>query len=186
MNIKKKIFITSTLIMLIFIVSFTFNKKPHQYTLKESLSIAFTEARKIAPDAELYLMSSLDDLNAKPTNMGADGKRHKWNFDFNVPNTTEHILLTLYSDGFKNIKEISGPNFPENLIKLDEIVYDSPELVKKAKTDFNLSAGKNWAKGFHFVLGKENNIPYVSVVGDNPSGELTFINYNPTTGNLLK
>lgn len=85
-----------------------------------------------------------------------------------------------------NKVESQGPNYPETLIKLEEINIDSPEALKKAKKDFELYPGKHWAKGYHFTLGKENNILHITVVGENSNEERKYVTYNVKTGDLIE
>lgn len=114
-------------------------------------------------------MTSVDETNTYLA-IGIKGKRSKWNFDFAIPDTKKHLLMTVNKGEITNCQEVVGPNRPECLIELDDIVMDSPALVKKAERAFQLSPSRGWAKGYHFVLNKKDNILYVSILGDTPNG----------------
>lgn len=185
MKTKKKTIIVFALILLVLTYIFTKNE-PIEYTLKESLTLAFTKAREYSPSIELYFMTSADETNTDTdSKVGIKGKRSKWNLVFAIPNTKKHILITVNKGKITNCQEVVGPNRPECLIKLDDIIMDSPTLVKKAEQAFRLLPSTGWAKGYHFVLSKENNILYVSILGDSPNGEWTAINYNMATGEVM-
>lgn len=94
MNTKKVIvLLTLTIISSIALISTA--SKTKQYTLKESLDLAFVEARKYDPNIKLYMMSSLDKMDEKRYNLGTKGKRERWNFIFGIPNTSKQLLITL-------------------------------------------------------------------------------------------
>ncbi|MEK5530214.1 hypothetical protein MKX79_12630 [Viridibacillus sp. FSL R5-0468] len=50
---------------------------------------------------------------------------------------------------------------------MEDIKYDSPELLKIALKTGSIYPGKDWAKGYNFILRKdtERNINLILVIG---------------------
>lgn len=69
---------------------------------------------------------------------------------------------------------------------MDDLALTSENAVFSAITDYNLLPGKDWAKGYHFVLRSfDNNIDF-QVVGLGIDNKIIRIAFDGSTGNFVK
>ncbi|ETT86153.1 hypothetical protein C176_05552 [Viridibacillus arenosi FSL R5-213] len=61
----------------------------------------------------------------------------------------------------------ASPYPKKEFVILEDIKYDSPELLKIALKTGSIYPGKYWAKGYNFILRKdtERNINLILVIG---------------------
>ncbi len=124
--------------------------------------------------------------------IGSNGKRKHWNVRFAVPDTNKQFLVTIHDGKIDQTKDITvetdSPYPKQELIRLSDINYDSPQLLKKALEKGGIQPGKDWAKGYNFVLSKdpETNITLMVVIGWNSDyKKMASIYFNATNGKLL-
>lgn len=71
---------------------------------------------------------------------------------------------------------------------MKDIKYDSPRLLKKALKKVNIYPGKDWAKGYNFMLRKdtERNINIILVIGWNSDQtKMKAAGFNASTGEYI-
>ena len=184
--LKKRILLSliyTFLVLAICIIPIQMNK---EYTVNEALEIAFKEATIHNENAKLYYMSSLDERSNTSSELGKNGHRRAWNFDFGIENSNNHIVFTLHKGEIKNLTFTLGPDIPNELMSLEDVKIDSPEAVKIARQDFNLKPGENWAYGYHYNVMRLDDIPMMLVVGLNSNKKMHQIKFNTLTGNVIK
>ncbi|WP_249365328.1 hypothetical protein [Cytobacillus citreus] len=125
--------------------------------------------------------------------IGSNGKRKYWNVQFAVPDTNLHFLVTIHEGEIDKTTDltnkVNSPIPKEQFIKLSDINYDSPQLLKKAVKKGGVQPGKEWAKGYNFNLYKdpETNITQMVVIGWNSDyKKMAAISFNANNGKLLK
>ncbi|MFF2176190.1 hypothetical protein ACFVT8_07005 [Lysinibacillus sp. NPDC058147] len=72
---------------------------------------------------------------------------------------------------------------------MKDIIYDSPELLQKALKIGGIYPGKDWAKGYNFMLRKdiERNVPLLLVIGWNSEQtKMEAAGFNAATGEYIK
>ena len=94
-----------------------------------------------------------------------------------------NYLYCISKGEISGIHEGKGPSFGE--IKLDDIKFDSPDLVKIAKEKYDLQKGVDWATGYNFTLDSENGKPIVTVLGNDRDSRFTRISFNAQNGDVV-
>lgn len=182
----KKFLIIFVLLLVTFISLALTNKsnKIRPTTLKESIDIAYSTARKWNPNAKIYYVSSVDD-EEKDSYDNSLGKRRVWNFQFQVPNTKLNYLINIKDGQVVNSKQVESLVFNEYLVSVEEVNIDSPYVLKKAIEKFNIKPGKVWADGYHFSIGKGNGKIFITVTGINDDGYMTKVNVDIVSGEII-
>jgi hypothetical protein len=164
-------------------------KTPNTYckaiTLKDAYNIAAKEAIKWNIMAKLYSITSTDVPDKEEKSYGTDGKRSFWNLDFSMPNTNDHYIISIQNGQVYSKTKTKGINKTEKLIENEEIIFDSPELLKTAVIIYKIKTGTSWAIGYHFELNKNDKIPMIGVVGWDAEGNFSKIFFNAKTGKLI-
>lgn len=191
-NVSKRIFaiIISALSIIFLVVSFFIlqgNKSPDTkpLTLKEAYELSLKEAAKWNSKAALCFMTSVDNPVTENVFEGIDGKRRYWNFEYAVPNTNQHHIITIHDGQVVKSIDTKGLNKNDDLIFSKDIALDSMEALDKAKKEFELKQGVGWAVGYHFVLNKIIDKNVLTVVGLDKYGHFSKINYNASTKELI-
>ncbi len=124
--------------------------------------------------------------------IGSNGKRKHWNVRFAVPDTNKSFLVTIHDGKIDKTKDLTvegeSPYPKQELIRLSDINYDSPQLLKKALEKGGIHPGKDWAKGYNFMLSKdpETNITLMLVIGWNSDyKKMVAVYFNATNGKYL-
>ncbi|MCY9548882.1 hypothetical protein [Lysinibacillus xylanilyticus] len=72
---------------------------------------------------------------------------------------------------------------------MNDMKYDSPELLQKALKMGSIYPGKDWAKGYNFMLIKdtERNVPLLLVIGWNrDQTKMEAAGFNASTGEYIQ
>ena len=166
--------------------------KHQELSIKQAIELAYPSALEWNKNAQLLQAINID--KDKPgKSIGSSGKRKYWNIDFGVPDTNKIFLITIYEGKIVQAKDVTGkgdsPYPKEEFIKLEDINYDSPQLLKKALELGDIHPGKDWAKGYNFMLKKdiEKNITLMLVIGWNSDQtKMKVAGFNVTTGEYIK
>lgn len=170
----------------------TLEVSEHQeLSIKQAIELAYPSAIKWNENAQLLDAINID-LDKPGKGIGANGQRKNWNISFGEPDTNKYFLVTIHNgeiDGLNDLTtEGTSPYPKKEFISFNDIKYDSPELLKKALKMGNIYPGKDWAKGYNFMLRKdtETNIPLMLVIGWNrDQTEMTAVGFNVTTGEYI-
>lgn len=163
-----------------------------ELTLQQAVYLAQTSALKWNEDAQLIqaVTIDLDDQKEKPE--GLNGKRRYWNIDFGIPDTNKLFLVTIHEGKISQASDVTRKGdtpYPKTVfIKVKDINYDSPQLLKKALKLGEIYPGKDWAKGYNFMLriDSELNIPLMLVIGWNSDQtKMKAVGFNTTTGEYI-
>lgn len=165
--------------------------KHGELSIKQAVELAFPQAFKWNTEAQLLHAVNIDlDKHAK--SIGSSGKRKYWNIAFGVPETNKFFLVTIYEGKIKSENDLTVINsspYPKNeFIKLEGIKHDSPELLKRALKMNIIYPGKDWAKGYNFMLIKDKvrNINLLLVIGWNSDQtEMKAMGFNVSTGEYI-
>ncbi|MGX9134985.1 hypothetical protein ACWV26_11495 [Rummeliibacillus sp. JY-2-4R] len=126
-----------------------------ELTILEAVKLAYPYALEWNKDAQVLQAINID-LDKPGKSIGSNGKRKYWNIDFGVPETDKDFLVTIHEGGIVSTKDIgekgATPYPEEELIRFEDINYDSPQLLKKALELGNIYPGNDWAKGYNFML----------------------------------
>ncbi len=170
--------------LLLFILGQSTPSDPGQkQTLKEAVNLGWHHAIAWDSQAVLISVSSVDDEHDEGVK-GNEGRRRFWNLIFAVAEQ-ERSLILMIRDGKVQQKETQDVYRAAEGIQLNELIVDSPQLVKKARKEYHLLPGVTWAEGYHFVLFKSGNIPFTAVVGLNQREQYTKIYFDPRDGSYL-
>lgn len=157
-------------------------------TLKEAIGIAQKEARKWNKEARLYIGISVD-RDEKQT--GMDGRRKHWNIQFGIPGKTDWYLVSIRNGMVWKTKHLPNEldSMPESyfISNVEEIKYDTPELLKRGKKISTIYPGDIFAKGYNFGFTKDpqKNIPLVMIIGwDQSKKNMIYLMFNAITGEL--
>lgn len=162
-----------------------------ELSLKQAIELAHLSALKWDKNAQLLQAVNID-LDKAEKSIGENGKRKYWNIDFGVPETNKIFLVTIHEGKISQANDVTGkgdsPYPKEAFIKMEDINYDSSQLLKKALKSGDIHPGKDWAKGYNFMLRKdtETNIPIMLVIGWNiDQTKMKAAGFNVTTGEYI-
>lgn len=132
----------------------------------------------------------LEDKNEK--SIGSNGKRKYWNISFGVPDTNKFFLVTIHEGEIAEEEDLTRegttPYNKKEFIRLEDIKFDSPQLLEKALKLGDIHPGKDWAKGYNFLIKKdpETETPLMLVIGWNQDKEkMIAVYFNVSTGEHL-
>ncbi len=152
-----------------------------EITLKEAINLGLDRAKKWNENASLASVTSVDeDMGGT---RGATGKRYKWTLSFESPSTDQQLFIGISKGEIGFVHEGKGPIF--GAIKLDDIKFDSPYLLKIAKEKYDLQKGVDWATGYNFTLDGENGKPTVTVLGNDKDSLFTRIIFDARNGEIV-
>lgn len=152
-------------------------------SLIDAYNLALKEATLWNENAQLVLITSVDD-DAQDL-AGNDGKRIKWNLLFANPTVEETLQISINDNAISKTTVNKEKTLNNVLIKPDSIKIDSTTILKKAKKDFDLKPGVNWANGYHFSLMNNGTQTFLTVTGLTNDNLFTQIFYDSATGNYL-
>ncbi|PFA13189.1 hypothetical protein [Bacillus cereus] len=162
-----------------------------ELTVLEAIKLAYPSALEWNKDAQLLQGVNID--RDKPgKSIGNNGKRKYWNIDFGLPDTNKLFLVTIHEGKIVEAQAVGregdSPYSKEEFIKLEDINYDSPQLLKKAIELGDIHSGKEWAKGYNFIIRKdpETKLPLILVIGWNFNNKkMVAVYFNAKTGEHL-
>lgn len=164
---KKKGFITLLIFALLIatsIVIITSVNNDKSTSLLEAYNIAYSEASKFCDNAELSLITSVDEPDSNP-DQGRNGKRRYWNMIFSDSNSSDKQFIISIRDKQVKTEPIQQEIDRTQFINMDNLSLTSEKAVSSAINDYGLLPGQYWATGYHFVLRSfDNNIDF-QVVG---------------------
>ncbi|WP_419960411.1 hypothetical protein [Psychrobacillus sp. BM2] len=185
MRNKKTFFyivIILTIVSSIFFVGFKDkNANNEELTLKETVVLGINTAKKWNENAKLTKLTSNDEKRGGTR--GDTGRRYDWNLFFIVPGTDKQLLVGISKGVIDLEQELIGPK-DAIAIELDDLKFDSPELLKIAKNRYNLRKGEDWATGYHFTLDIIGDKPTVTVFGIDKDDLFTRVNIDPKSGKI--
>jgi hypothetical protein len=196
MNDFKKAFLAAIALTLLLTspqtTTFSKAEKPKtELTVLEAVKLAYPSALKWNKNAQLFTAINID-LDKPGKSIGSNGKRKHWNVRFAVPDTNKSFLVTIHNGKIDQTKDLTvegeSPYPKQELIRLSDINYDSPQLLKKALEKGGIHPGKDWAKGYNFMLSKdpETNITLMLVIGWNSDyKKMVAVYFNATNGKYL-
>jgi hypothetical protein len=163
-----------------------------ELSIKQAIELAYPSALEWNKNAQLLQAVNIDkDKLGK--SIGSNGKRKYWNIDFVVADTNKIFLVTIYEGKIVGAKDVTGegesPYPKEGCIRLEDINYDSPQLLKKALELGDIHPGKDWAKGFNFMIRKdpETQNTLILVIGWNSDQtKMKAAGFNASTGEYIK
>ncbi|MGG0706654.1 hypothetical protein [Bacillus paramobilis] len=162
-----------------------------ELSVKQAIELAYPSALKWNKHAQ-FLQAVNIDKDKPEKSIGSNGKRKYWNIDFGVPDTNKLFLITIFEGKIVEAQDVTrdgvSPYSREEFIKLEDIHYDSPHLLKKALKIGNIHPGKDWAKGYNFMLKKDTkmNIPLMLVIGWNKEQtKMKAAGFHVTTGEYI-
>ncbi|SES44216.1 hypothetical protein [Psychrobacillus sp. OK032] len=142
-----------------------------ELSIKQAIELAYPAALEWDENAQLLDAINIDLDDKAEKSIGSNGKRKYWNINFGVPDTHKNFLVTIYKGEIEEKKDLTvdgnSPYPKKDFIVLEDIKYDSPELLKKALKMGNVYPGRDWAKGYNFMLikNRETNINYHDLSG---------------------
>lgn len=167
-------------------------KSKTELSLKQAIDLAYSSALKWNKNAQLLNAINID-LDKPGKSIGSNGKRKHWNISFGVPDTNKFFLVTIHNGKIDKINDFTNkgdsPYLKKEFIQLQDIKYDSPELLKEALKIGGIYPGEDWAKGFNFdiVRDTQRNITLILVIGwDSKNKQMKRIGFNATTGEYIQ
>lgn len=163
-----------------------------ELSIKQAIELAFTPALEWNKNAQLINAINID-IDKPGKSIGSNGKRKHWNILFGVPKTNKAFLVTIHDGKIDDTNDLTmdgtSPYPKKEFIQMKDIIYDSPELLQKAIKIGGIYPGKDWAKGYNFMLRKdiERNVPLLLVIGWNSEQtKMEAAGFNATTGEYIK
>ncbi|WP_299095671.1 hypothetical protein [uncultured Metabacillus sp.] len=162
-----------------------------ELSIKQAIDLAYPSALEWNKNAQLLDAVNID-LDKPGKSIGSNGKRKFWNIAFGVPDTNNFFLVTIHNGKIDKINDLTNkgdsPYPKKEFIQMKDIKYDSPDLLKKALKMGSIYPGKDWAKGFNFMLRKdtERNINLILVIGWNSDQtKMKAVGFNVKTGEYI-
>ena len=152
-------------------------------TLLKAYKLGLEYAREIDRQAELLHMNSVDDDKKS----GLNGKKENWQMLIVLPNKNKRVGITIENQKITRTQMLEGASSSYFIIRENEMKFDSDEAVKKAINEFSLEPGgkDNYLfNGYHFKLIKDNDILFLTVVGDKNDTQME-VHFDATTGKYL-
>ncbi|REB06503.1 hypothetical protein DVB69_12425 [Sporosarcina sp. BI001-red] len=163
-----------------------------EYSIKQAIELAYPSALKWDGNAHLLHAVNIDLEDNNEKFIGSKGKKY-WNISFGVPDTNKFFLVTIYKGEIERINDVTNIDdspYPEKeFIALEDIHYDSHQLLKKALKLGIVKPGKDWAKGYSFMIRKDSqtNVPLLFVIGWNKEQtEMRSAVFSASTGEYVK
>jgi len=171
----------------------TFEVDEHQkLSIKQAIELASPSALKWDENVQLLTAMNIDLEDKAEKSIGSNGKRKYWNIAFGVPDTNKYFLVTIHKGEIvgaeDHTKDGSSPYLKNELVVLEDIKYDSPQLLKKALKLDAINPGNDWAKGYSFIIRKdpETDISLMLVIGWNKElDNMVAVYFDATNGKHL-
>ncbi|MCL1698355.1 MULTISPECIES: hypothetical protein [unclassified Lysinibacillus] len=163
-----------------------------ELSIVEAIELANPAALKWDKSAQLLMAINID-LDKPWTSIGSNGKRKNWNILFGVPDTNKSYVVTIHEGKIDHSDDYTvdgtSPYPKKEFIQINDIKYDSPEMLKKARSMGYIYPGKDWGKGYNFMLSKdtERDIPLLIVIGwNNDQTKMEAAGFNASTGEYIQ
>ncbi|KMY32188.1 hypothetical protein ACZ11_08530 [Lysinibacillus xylanilyticus] len=163
-----------------------------ELTIKQAVELANPSVLKWNKNAQLLQAINID-LDKSRKLIGSNGKRKHWNISFGVPDTNKYFLVTIHDGKIDQTSDVTvdgtSPYPQKEFIQMNDMKYDSPELLQKALKMGSIYPGNDWAKGYNFMLIKdtERNVPLLLVIGWNrDQTKMEAAGFNASTGEYIK
>ncbi len=164
-----------------------------ELSIKQAIELAYPSAMKWDENVQLLNAINIDLEDKTEKFIGYNGKRKYWNISFGVPDTNKYFLVTIYKgkiEATNNLTNQGDSPYPkQEFITLNDITFDSPQLLKKALKLDSVNPGTDWAKGYNFMIQKDpkTNITLLFVIGWNrDQTEMRSAAFNASTGEYVK
>lgn len=155
-----------------------------ELTLKQAYQLGLHKAHSWNPHAQLVEITSVDD--SEKNMKGSKGTRNSWQLLFAVPHSDQASIVSIYKNKISQFKEIEETVQPNDIISPEQIIFDSVDLIQKAQTQYHLQPGQtSWAEGYHFILFKNEEKLFFTVVGRDQNNNFTKVYFDPITGRYL-
>ncbi|MCH7321624.1 hypothetical protein LZ480_06920 [Solibacillus sp. MA9] len=152
-----------------------------EITLKEAIHLGLDRAKKWNEHAYLTFLTSVDeDMGGT---RGETGKRYNWNLIFEAPGIEKQFFVLISKGEISGTYNGNGPSL--GVIKLEDIKFDSPDLVKIAKEIYGLRKSVDWATGYHFTFDGEKDKHTVKVLGIDKNSLFTGITFDAKKGEIV-
>ena len=162
-----------------------------ELTILEAIKLAYPSALEWNKNAQLLQAVNID-LDKHGKSIGSNGKRKHWNIQFGVSETNKTFLVIIHEGKIDFTKDTTGegvsPYPKKEFIRLEDVNYDSPQLLKKAQKLGDIHPGKDWAIGYNFMISKdpETNITLMLVIGWNTEyKKMVAVYFNAENGKHL-
>ncbi|MCM3703147.1 hypothetical protein [Paenibacillus macerans] len=149
-------------------------------SLLAAYKLALPDAKKWRPEAQLFLITSVDDDEKEFA--GTAGKRKKWNLLFANVSTEETLHVSIENGTVISTAENKEKTLENTLIRPDNMKVDSTDLIETAIRDFTLKPGVDWANGYHFSLMNNGERTALIITGLTGDGRFTQVYYDSRTG----
>ncbi|SUA98633.1 hypothetical protein [Paenibacillus thiaminolyticus] len=133
-----------------------------EITLQEALELGMATAWEWDSSAVPFYLTSVDDESGPSS--GHQGKRERWNLQVGTPDN-KRAVIAIRKGAIEGLYPGVGPFVETHVINREEVVFDSPELLSRSKTEHDLLPGKDWANGYHFVLQVLDGKSTITVIG---------------------
>lgn len=149
------------------------NETKADLSILEAIKLAYPSALEWDKNAQLLTAVNIDLEEKTEKSIGSNGKRKYWNIAFGVPDTNKYYLVTIHKGKIDQLNDLtrsdSTPYPKKEFVMLEDINYDSPQLLKKALKLGVINPGENWAKGYNFMIRKDPDtaISLMLVIGWN-------------------
>lgn len=180
---KKIKFITLAILCFAYLIGCSNADNEHRITLIEAYQRLEEIALEWSSDAELDIITSVDDPETKDNGYG--GKRLYWRATFHSVSLNKSILLSIKSSKINTETIVSEKLDRTELINKVGNTLNSDNALKSAKKDYNLQPGTMWEKGYNYILYKQNGQTVLCVYGEDISGYFAKISYDFNTGQCL-
>ncbi|WP_237096867.1 hypothetical protein [Paenibacillus dendritiformis] len=136
--------------------------RSEEVTLQEALALGMEKALEWDGSAVPFYLTSVDDEFG--TLSGEQGRRERWNLQVGTPDN-KRAVIAIRKGVVEGIYPGVGPFVDTHVIKREEVVFDSPELLTRSRAEHDLLPGKDWANGYHFVLQVLDGKATITVIG---------------------
>lgn len=156
------LFIAAVITTLYFQASNSTSTHTEEVTLQEALELGMAKALEWDASAVPFYLTSVDDEFGSIS--GQQGRRERWNLQVGTPDNKRAVIAIRKGD-VEGLYPGVGPFVDTHVIKREEVVFDSPELLSRSRTEHDLLPGKDWANGYHFVLQVLDGKATITVIG---------------------
>lgn len=158
----------------------------NELTLKEAVQLADQHAKKMDVNYQLLYVTSVDEEpNEETMHSGDEGKRRLWNLIFGVPHSNKGLTVRVENGKVLRSHQVQETVQSEMVFRQQDIQWDSPAILKIAKTKYDLKPSQGFGKGYHFKVVKDQGVLFFGVSGWDSSGKAKTIYFNSENGEYL-
>ncbi len=166
-------------------ISATEEAQSKELTLEAAFKKASTAAAKWNKKARLVKATSADSIDGSINETGIEGKRRYWNFTFGIPGKEQVALIRIHDEELEIVDNLHGGVEEKQLIENKEVKLSSREAFKMSIGLVNLKPGVIWAKGYHYILQKQDNEVVLSVIGLDEKGYFSRVSFDAKSKDLI-